>query len=74
MEAIGRDGSKTGFVLDLAGAIELYRDAVAALPDGMKFEKDPGVALAELVPSAKLADLVKKSRELAAAESFAAEG
>jgi CRISPR-associated protein Csb1 len=74
MEAIGRDGSKTGFVLDLAGAIELYRDAVAALPDGMKFEKDPGVALAELVPSAKLADLVKKSRELAAAESFASEG
>jgi CRISPR-associated protein Csb1 len=55
--------------LDLAGAIALYNDAVSKRPDGIKFDKPAGVALAELQPSPKLADLVKKSRELAAAEA-----
>jgi CRISPR-associated protein Csb1 len=71
LEAVGRDGTTTDLVLDLAGAIKLYTDAVAALPDGVKFEKAAGEALAELTPSAKLADLVKRSRVLAAAESEA---
>ena len=55
--------------LDLAGAIALYNDAVSKLPDGVKFEKPAGEVLAKLTPSAKLADLVTKSRALAAAES-----
>src|SRR5690606_3467068 len=67
LEAVGRDGTTTDLVLDLAGAIKLYTDAVAALPDGVTFEKAAGEPLAELTPSAKLADLVKKSRELATA-------
>jgi CRISPR-associated protein Csb1 len=73
LEAVGRDGTTTDLVLDFAGAIKLYTDAVAALPDGMTFERAAGEALAELTPSAKLADLVKKSRALAAADSDAAE-
>lgn len=73
LEAVGRDGNTTDLVLDVAAATKLYADAVAALPGGMKFEKPAGEALAELTPSAKLADLVKKSRELAAAESDTAE-
>ena len=71
LEALGRDGTTADLVLDLAGAIKLYNDAVAVLPDGVKFEKAAGEELATLAPSAKLADLVKKSRVLAAAESEA---
>lgn len=71
LEAVGRDGTTTDLVLDLAGAIKLYTDAVAALPHGVTFEKAAGEALAELTPSAKLADLVKRSRVLAAVESEA---
>jgi CRISPR-associated protein Csb1 len=73
LEAVGRDGSTTELVLDLTAATKLYADAVAKLPDGVKFEKGAGEALVALTPSAKLADLVKKSRELAAAESEAAD-
>lgn len=71
LEAVGRDGETTPLDLDLPAAIKLYNDAVAALPPGVKFEKAKGEALAELTPSPKLADLVKKSRDLAAAESEA---
>jgi CRISPR-associated protein Csb1 len=66
LEAVARDGSTTPVDLDLAGAIALYNDAVSKLPDGIKFAKPAGEALAELQPSEKLADLVEKSRELAA--------
>jgi CRISPR-associated protein Csb1 len=59
--------------LDLEGAIALYNAAVETLPAGVSFEKAAGEALAELTPSPKLADLVKKSRALAAVESDAAE-
>jgi CRISPR-associated protein Csb1 len=69
LEAVGRDGTTTPIELDLESAIKLYNDAVAALPEDLKFEKAPGEALAELKPSPKLAHLVKKSRELAATES-----
>lgn len=68
LEAVARDGSTTPVALDLAGAIELYNKAVGKLPAGITFEKAAGEAIAELQPSPKLADLVKKSRELAAAE------
>jgi CRISPR-associated protein Csb1 len=73
LEAVARDGSTAPVDLDLAGAIALYNDAVRKLPDGVRFEKPAGEALAELTPSPKLADLVTKSRALAAAESDAAE-
>jgi CRISPR-associated protein Csb1 len=69
LEAVARDGSTTPVDLDLGGAIAIYSEAVSKLPAGIKFDKPAGVALAELQPSPKLADLVKKSRELAAAES-----
>jgi CRISPR-associated protein Csb1 len=73
LEAVGRDGETTSLELDLAAAIALYNDAVAALPPGVKFETTAGEALAELTPSPKLADLVKRSRALAAVETDAAE-
>ncbi len=73
LEAVGRDGSTTDLGLDLEGAIALYGAAVGKLPDGVKFEKDAGEALVELTPSPKLADLVAKSRALAAVETDAAE-
>jgi CRISPR-associated protein Csb1 len=79
LEAVGRDGETTSLELDLAGAIQLYNDAVAALPEGVRFEKAAGKALAkgeslaELTPSPKLADLVTRSRALAASEADAAE-
>lgn len=68
LEAVRRDGETTALELDLNGAIKLYNDAVAALPPSVKFEKAAGEALAELTPSPKLADLVKRSRALSAAE------
>lgn len=67
LEAVARDGSATLVDLDLAGAIALYNEAVGNLPGGIEFDKPAGEALAELQPSPKLADLVKKSRELAEA-------
>ncbi|MBM3267882.1 MAG: type I-U CRISPR-associated protein Cas7 [Candidatus Sericytochromatia bacterium] len=73
LEAVSRDGSTNPVELDLAGAIALYNEAVGKLPDGIKFIKPAGEALACLQPSPKLADLVKKSRELAAAEADAGE-
>lgn len=69
LEAVARDGSTTSVDLDLAGAITLYNEAVGKLPEGIKFDKPAGEALAELQPSPKLADLVRKSRELVVAEA-----
>ena len=67
LQAVAGDGSTAPIDLDLAGAILLYREAVDELSAGIKFDRPAGVALAELQPSPKLAYLVKKSRELAAA-------
>ena len=67
LETVGRDGASIAVDLDLAAAMKLYTDAVAALPPALKFEKAAGEAIAELKPSPKLADLVKKSRALSAA-------
>lgn len=69
LEAVARDGSTTPVDLDLAGAITLYNEAVDKLPMGVKFDKPAGEALAELQPSPKLTDLIKKSRDLALEES-----
>lgn len=71
LEAVFRDGSTTDVDLDLAAATKLYGEAVSALPDGVKFGQAAGVPLATLLPSPKLADLVRRSRELAVAESEA---
>ncbi|MDX2087279.1 MAG: type I-U CRISPR-associated RAMP protein Csb1/Cas7u [Kofleriaceae bacterium] len=73
LEAVRRDGETTSLELDLAAAIKLYNDAVAALPPGVKFEKPAGEPLAELTPSPKLAELVTRSRALAAVEADVAE-
>jgi CRISPR-associated protein Csb1 len=67
LEAVGRDGTTTPVDLDLAGAIALFNEAVGRLPADIRFDNPAGEALAELEPSPKLADLVRKSRELAAA-------
>jgi CRISPR-associated protein Csb1 len=69
LEMVARDGNTTPVDLDLTGAIALYNEAVGELPEGIKFDKPAGEALAELQPSPKLADLVKRSRELAVAEA-----
>lgn len=72
LEAVSRDGSTTPVELDLAGAIALYNEAVGKLPSAIKFDKPAGKALAELQPSPKLADLVRSSRTLVAADPDAA--
>lgn len=69
LEAVAMNGSTTPVELDLDTAIALYKEAVSKLPDSIKFDKPAGEALAELQPSPKLADLVKKSRQLATAEA-----
>jgi CRISPR-associated protein Csb1 len=66
LEAVARDGSTTPVQLDLSGAIALYNEGVGKLPAGLRFDRPAGQALAELQPSPKLADLVRRSRELAA--------
>lgn len=72
LEAVARDGGTTPIELDLAGAIKLYNDSVSVLPQDVKFEKPAGEALAELQPSPKLTDLVRRSRTLVAADPGAA--
>lgn len=69
LESVAPNGKSTPVELDLSAAIELYNSAVEALPNKIKFEKPAGEAIEELTPSPKLADLVKRSRELAAAET-----
>lgn len=64
-KAVARDGTTIPLELDLQGAINLYRMAVDQLPETLRFDKGPGEPLAELTPSPKLEDLIKKSRELA---------
>lgn len=71
LEAVARDGTTTPLELDLPAALTLYAEAVGQLPDGVRFDKPAGEALAELQPSPKLADLVKRSRDLAATEADA---
>lgn len=74
LEAVAYDGRTTPIELALADAIALYNEAVGNLPSTIRFDKPAGEALAELQPSPKLADLVRKSRELAVAEADHGEG
>jgi CRISPR-associated protein Csb1 len=67
LEAVARDGSTTPITLDFAAALALYDQAVKALPVALRFDKPAGEPLATLTPSPKLAHLIEKSRELAAA-------
>jgi CRISPR-associated protein Csb1 len=67
LEVVGRDGNTESLVLDLSGAIALFNAAVAVLPEGLRFSAGPGEPIARLTPSPKLAHLVQRSRELAAA-------
>lgn len=71
LESITPDGNTAQFELNLQAAVALYNQAVAELPESLRFEKAAGIALAELEPSPKLADLVRKSRALAVAEADA---
>ena len=66
LQVVRRDGETEDLQLDLEGAIALYSAAVAALPAGLMFSGKPGEPIATLMPSPKLAYLVKRSRELAA--------
>ncbi len=66
LQMVRRDGKSEDVSLDLDGAVALFNAAVAALPEALRFSTKPGEPLATLTPSPKLADLVKKSRELAA--------
>jgi CRISPR-associated protein Csb1 len=68
LESVAGNGETTPLDLDLTGAVALYNEAVGKLPDDIKFDTPAGVALAELEPSPKLVDLVRRSRELAVAE------
>lgn len=67
LEAVLGDGTTLSLAVDLEGALALYNAAVADLPKGLSFEKEPGVPLAELKPSKKLAHLVSESRKIAGA-------
>lgn len=67
LELVRGDGSVQPVEIDLAGAIALYGEAVAKLPEGLRFSAKPGEPLATLTPSPKLAHLIQRSRELAVA-------
>lgn len=67
LSAVDLRGETTDFELDLEQAIKLYDEAVAALPEALRFAQKAGEPLATLVPSEKLAHLITESRKLAAA-------
>ena len=66
LEVVNRDGTTQPLSIDKKGAIALFNAAVAALPEELRFAQAAGVPLAKLTPSPKLAQLVRRSRELAA--------
>lgn len=66
LEVVHRDGATQPLSIDLKGAIALFNAAVAALPKALQFTKKAGEPIATLTPSPKLAQLVRRSRELAA--------
>jgi CRISPR-associated protein Csb1 len=67
LEAVAGDGSTAPLTLDLEAVLALYKEAVNTLPDALKFDNPAGEPLATLTPSPKLAHLITRSRELAAA-------
>jgi CRISPR-associated protein Csb1 len=65
-ELLGRPGeADSHFILDRAGALQLYTDALAAVKGTLPIELKETL----LTPSADLVTLVRKSLELAAAEA-----
>jgi CRISPR-associated protein Csb1 len=66
LEAVRGDGTTQALNIDLKGAVVLFNTAVAALPKKLQFTQKAGDPLVTLTPSPKLADLVRRSRELAA--------
>ncbi|HWE26734.1 MAG TPA: type I-U CRISPR-associated protein Cas7, partial [Polyangia bacterium] len=66
LEAVRRDGTREPLGLDFEASVALFNAAVEALPPSLRFARKPGEPLATLTPSPKLAQLIKKSRELAA--------
>jgi CRISPR-associated protein Csb1 len=66
-DAVRRDGNTQPLTVELESAIAVYRESVAQLPESLRFTTAPGEPLATLTPSPKLAYLIQKSRELAAA-------
>ena len=67
LQAVRRDGETEDLQIDLEGAIAIFNAAAGALPAALRFSTAAGEPLATLKPSAKLAHLVARSRELAAA-------
>jgi len=67
LESVDRSGKREYLALDLEGAIALFNAAVDELPENLRFSSQRGEPLLKLTPSPKLAHLVKRSRELAAA-------
>ena len=73
LEWIATNGATDPITLSRDEAIKLYADALALLPEDLRFTKwgdhgqalKPGESIAELEPSDKLRRLVKRSRELA---------
>jgi CRISPR-associated protein Csb1 len=66
LQAVHRDGTGEEIGLTFEDAIVLYRDAIAELPEGLRFSTLPGEPIAMLTPSPKLAHLVRESHALAA--------
>lgn len=67
LESIGRDGTRTPVGLDLESALALYTETVQRLPPALSETFKAGEPIATLTPSPKLAHLITRSRELAAA-------
>jgi hypothetical protein len=63
---VAPDGRSTSIQLSLSEALDLYTVATESLPQHLRFTTEPRQPVAWLTPSAKLAHLVTKSRELAA--------
>jgi CRISPR-associated protein Csb1 len=66
LEIVSGDGSTRPMSITMDEALKLYADAVKALPGDIAFPVDPGAPIAKLVPSEKLAHLIRESRKLAA--------
>jgi CRISPR-associated protein Csb1 len=62
LEAVGRHGDTTPLELTFEQAIGLYQSALAELPKTLQFAVGAGEAIADLVPSPKLVDLIRISR------------
>jgi len=67
LEVVNGDGSTAPLPMALTEAIALYSAAEEQLSGDLAFRTEPGVPIARLTPSEKLAHLIRESRKLAAA-------